>query len=82
MVIIVICVLMEKKSFKFKTENNNVNFPTKVCLGNIYNGFGATEFREVSLKGNVYDFLVDYNAINKSGILNIHNCLMVKSNIK
>ena len=44
MVIIVIRVLMEKKSFQFKSENNNVNFPTKVCLGNIYNGFGATEF--------------------------------------
>ena len=78
MVIIVICVLMEKKSFKFKTENNNVNFPTKVCLGNIYNGFGATEFREVSLKGNVYDFLVDCNAINKSDMLNSHKYLWLR----
>ena len=78
MVIIVICVLMEKKSFKFKTENNNVNFPTKVCLGNIYNGFGATEFREVSLKGNVYNFLVDYNAVNKSDILNSHKYLWLR----
>ena len=33
--------------------------------------FGATEFREVSLKGNVYDFSVDYNATDKSDILNI-----------
>ena len=79
------CVLMEKKSFKFKTENNlkwklteNVNFPTKVCLGNIYNGFGATEFREVSLKGNVYNFLVDYNAVNKSDILNSHKYLWLR----
>ena len=27
--------------------------------------------REVSLKGNVHDFSVDYNAIDKSDILNI-----------
>ena len=31
---------------------------------------------------NVYHFLVDYNAINKSEILNIHIYLMVKNNIK
>ena len=44
--------------------------------------FGATEFREVYLKGNVYDFSVYYNAIEKSDILNIHKYLMVKSNMK
>ena len=37
--------------------------------------------RGVSLKGNVYDFSVDYNVINKSDILSIHKCLMVKNNI-
>ena len=33
------------------------------------------------MKGNVYDFSVDYNAIDKSDILNIHKYLMVKNNI-
>ena len=33
--------------------------------------------KEVSLKGNVYDFSVDYNAIHKSDILIIYKCLMV-----
>ena len=37
---------------------------------------------EVSLKGNMYDFSVDYNVINKSDILNIRKYLMVKNNIK
>ena len=46
------------------------------------NGFGATESREASLKSNVYDFSVDYNPIDKSHILNFHQCLMVKNNIK
>ena len=38
--------------------------------------------REASLKWNIYDFSIDYNAINKSDILNIHKYLMVKDNIK
>ena len=33
--------------------------------------FGPAESGEKSLKGNVYDFSVDYNAIDKSDILNI-----------
>ena len=71
-----------KKIFKFKADNKNVNFATQFCLGSISNGFGTTESREVSLKGNVYDFSIDYNAIDKSDILNIHKYLLVKNNIK
>ena len=58
--------------FKFKAYNKNVNFQTQFCPGSIFNGFWATESREVSLKGNVYDFSVDYNAIDNSDISNIH----------
>ena len=71
-----------KKIYKFKTDNKNVNVPTQFCLGSISNGFGATDTREVSLKGNVYNFSVGYNAIDKSDILNIDKYLMVKNNIK
>ena len=39
-----------------------------------------TDAKEVSL--NVYNFSVDYDAIDKSDILNIHKYLMVKNNIK
>ena len=60
-----------KEIFKFKADNGSVNFPFQFCLGSISNGFGATEYRDVSLKGNIYDFSVDYNAIDKSDILNI-----------
>ena len=61
-----------KEIFKFKAdENKNVNFPTQFCLRSISNGFSATESRAVSLNGNVYDFSVDYNSIEKSAILNI-----------
>ena len=33
---------------------------------------------EVYLKSNVYDFSVDYNATDKSNILNIHEYLIIK----
>ena len=38
----------------------------------ISNGFGVTESTEISLKGNDCNFSVDYNAIDKSDMLNIH----------
>ena len=37
------------------------------------------ESKEVSLIGNMYDFSVYYNAIDKSRILNIHKYLMVNN---
>ena len=46
----------EKKIFKFKADNKNVNFPTRFPLGSM---FSNIESGEVSLNGNVYDFLVD-----------------------
>ena len=71
-----------KEIFKFKADNKNVNFPTQFCLRSISNGFNNTESREVSLNGNVYDFSVDYNSIDKPDILNIHKNLMIKNSIK
>ena len=67
--------------YKFKASNKNINFPTQFCVGSIFNGFSALEFREVSLNGNVYDFSTDYNSVDKSNILNIHKYLMIKNNI-
>lgn len=70
----------------------NVNFPTnKIELENKINKknkFSAINFREVSLKENVHDFSIDYNAIDKSNIWNLklklklnHKYLLVKNNI-
>ena len=71
-----------KEIYKFKSYNKNVNFPRQFCLGSISIEFSASESREVSLNGNVYDFLVDSNSIDKSEILNIHKYLMTKNDIK
>ena len=70
-----------KGIYKFKASNKNVNFPSQFCLGSISNKFDYVDSEEVSLKRNVYDFSVDYGAIDKSIILNIHKQLMIKNNI-
>ena len=49
-----------------------MDFPTQFCLESMSYKFDAVDPREVSLKGNVNDFSVDYNAIYKSDTLNIH----------
>ena len=82
MLIIVICLLTEMKFSKFKADNKNINFPTQIFLGSIFNGFSATKSREISLNENVYDFSVDYNSIDKSDTLSIHKYLIIKSNMK
>ena len=71
-----------KEIFKFKPDNKYVNFPIQFFLERKSNGFGTTNSRELSLKGNVYDFSVDNQAIDKSDILNIDKYIMVKNNIK
>ena len=50
----------KKEIIKFKADSKKVNFPTWFCLGSISDGFSATDFRAVSLNGNVYDVLVHY----------------------
>ena len=71
-----------REIFKFQADNKNVNFSTRFCLGSISDGFSATESREVSLGGNVYDFSVGYHSIDKSDMLNVEKHLMTKNNIK
>ena len=60
-----------KNAYKVKSKHNN-NYPSQFCLESILNKFEALELEDVSFKGTVYDFLVDYNIIVKSGTLNIH----------
>ena len=64
-----------KKIFKFKANNKNANFPIPFCLWSISSGVGVTDSRELSLKGNVYDFSVDYSTIDKSDISNVQKYL-------
>ena len=52
----------QKVSNKFKVSNKNINFPSQFYLGSIPNKFDYFDSEKVSLKGNVYEFSVDYNA--------------------
>ena len=71
-----------KELIKFKADNKNLYFPTQFCLGSISDRFSAAESREVSLNGNIYNFSVDWNSIDKSDILSFHKYLMTKNNEK
>ena len=73
---------MESKSLSLKPIIKLLTFRLNFCLGGISNGFGATDSKEESLKGNVCNFSVDYNAIDTSDILKIHKYLMLKNNMK
>ena len=52
-----------------------------ICLKSIILSDYA-ESEEVSFRRNMYNFSDNYNAFNKSEILNIHKYLMIKNNVK
>ena len=70
-----------KEVYKFNARNENNNFPAQIYLENISNEFDRVGTEKVSFKGNAYAFLVDYDAIDKSNIFNIHKYLMIKSSV-
>ena len=65
----------------FKANNDGVNFPSQFCLGSICKKFSYTEAEEVSLKGNVYDFSIDYGSIAADDIVDIYKYLIQKNDI-
>ena len=65
---------------KFKAKYSEIN-PYEFCLENISKDWSVDNMKKTSLKGFVYDFSVDYDAIEVSGILNIHKYLMEKNDI-
>ena len=70
-----------KEICRFKANNGGVNFPSQFCWGSISNKFSYTEAEEVSLKGNVYDFSIDYGSIAADDILDIYKYLIQKNDI-
>lgn len=61
-------MFINRKSFiNFKALHNN--YRGQLCLGIISKHFGNTESAKISFKGNVYDFSINSDAIDKSNIL-------------
>ena len=52
------------------------------CLGSISKDFTKNELSEISFNGTVYDFPVEDNSIKKEDIVNIHQRLKIKNNVK
>ena len=52
-----------------------------LCLGNISKDFSLNNMKKTGLKGYVYNFSVDYNAIAAADILDIHKYLTKKNGI-
>ena len=52
-----------------------------LCLGNISKDWSTDNMRKTGFNGHVYDFSVDYNAIDVDDIQNIHKYLMKKHDI-
>ena len=56
MLMLVFCLLMENRYLNLKPTIKTLTFQTQLYLGSISNGLSFTEFKEVSLNENEYDF--------------------------
>ena len=70
-------------SFLFinKAKNSTIK-PYPLCLGHISKDFTANNMKTTGLNGHVYNFSVDYDIIDTSIIINIHQYLMKKHDVK
>ena len=65
---------------KFKPKDSEITaYP--LCLGNISKDWSVDDMKKTGLKGYVYDFSVDYDAIVVSAVVDIHKYLMKMNDI-
>ena len=66
---------------KFKAKDDQI-INEKLCLGNLISEWTTSESEKTGVYGNIYDFVVDYKAINGvKPIYDMHRYLMTKYNI-
>ena len=70
-----------KEIHKFTAKDSEIN-PYELCLGNVSKDWSVDNMKKTSLKGYIYDFSVDYDAILVFDITDIHKYLMEKTKIK
>ena len=71
-----------RQELKFKAKTDQL-VKEKLCIGNLSDQWTASESEKTGLYGNIYDFLVDYQAVVGVGpIYDMHRYLMTKHNIK
>ena len=70
-----------RQELKFKGKDDQM-INEKLCLGNLSCEWTKSESEKTGLYGNIYDFVVDYRAINGvKPIYDMHRYLMTKHNI-
>ena len=70
-----------RQELKFKAKNDQL-VKEKLCIGNFSDQWTESESEKTGLYGNIYDFVVDYEAIVGVGpIYDMHRYLMPKHNI-
>ena len=66
--------------YKFKAKDSEI-IASPLCLGNISKGWLIDNMKKTGLNGYVYDFSVDYKAVDADDIKNIRKYLMKKNNM-
>ena len=66
--------------YKFKVKDSEI-IASPLCLGDISKDCSTDNMKRTGFNGYVYDFSIDYDAINVDDIKNIHKYLMEKNNI-
>ena len=70
-----------KQEVKFKAKTKSL-VREKLCVGNLSDKWSTSESEKTGLYGNIYDFVVDYEAIiGVKAIYDMHRYLMTKHNI-
>ena len=70
-----------KQELKFKAKTESL-VKEKLCIGNLIDKWSTSESEKTALYGNIYDFVVDYEAIiGVKAIYDMHRYLMTKHNI-
>ena len=70
-----------RQELKFKAKDDQV-INEKLCLGNLSTEWTTSESEKTGLYGNIYDFVIDYKAINGvKPIYDMHRYLITKHNI-
>ena len=70
-----------RQELKFKAKDDQI-INEKLCLGNLSSEWTTSESEKTGLYGNIYDFVVDYEAvIGVKVIYDMHIYLMTKHNI-
>ena len=70
-----------RQELNFKAKDDQI-INEKLCIGNLNSEWTKSESEKTGLYGNIYDFVVDYRAINGvKPIYDMHRYLMTKHNI-